>query len=284
MRIELIGILAARRAKDAIPSILAAAGDNDPKVRMTAMATLGKLAEARHVAAMLTGVLKAKGGPEREAAEKAVMFVCNGTTDPDRRAEPILAAWDKFSNADRTALLPTLGRVGGPAALKIVEAAMADADPPRREAGFHALCNWPDASVVAKLLDLVQSHSDREHKTAALRALIRVAALRDKRTNAERLDLLKKAMSLATRDEERRLVLARCTAVRTMESLRYVAACMDQPALAQQACASVVGLAHYRDLRIPNKAEFDPLLDKAIRISKDPKVIDQAQRYKQGRT
>ena len=59
---------------------------------------------------------------------------------------------------------------------------------------------------------------------------------------------------------------------------------MDEPALAQQACASVVGLAHYRDLRIPNKAEFDPLLDKAIRISKDPKVIDQAQRYKQGRT
>ena len=141
--IELIGILAARRAKETIPSILAAARDDDPKVRMTAMATLGKLAEPRHVAAMLTGVLKAKGGPEREAAEKAVMFVCNGIKDPAKRAEPILAVWDKLSDADRTALLPTLGRVGGPAALKVVEAAMADPDPPRREAGFRALAIGP---------------------------------------------------------------------------------------------------------------------------------------------
>ena len=69
-----------------------------------------------------------------------------------------------------------------------------------------------------------------------------------------------------------------------MESLRFARPYMDQPALAQQAAASVVGLAHYRDLRIPNQAEFNPLLDKAIRISKDPKVIDQAQRYKAGRT
>jgi hypothetical protein len=191
---------------------------------------------------------------------------------------------DKLGEDQRTALLPVLGRVGGPAARKTVEAAMADHDPPRREAGFRALCNWPDAGVADRLLGLVQSGSDPEHKTAALRALIRVAALHDRRTDAQRLELLQKAMTLATRDAERRLVLARSATVRTMPSLRFVAPYMDQPALAQQAAASVVGLAHYRDLRIPNQAEFNPLLDKAMRTSKDPKVIDHARRYKQGRT
>ncbi len=284
LRIELIGILAARRATDALPSILAAAVDADPKVRMAAMDTLAKLAEPKHAADMLPGVLKADRGAEREAAERAVIRVCGAVKDPDHRADPLLAAWDKLGEDDRTTLLPLLGRLGGPAVRKIVEAAMADRDPRRREAGFRALCNWPDVSVVPRLLDLIQTEGNLEHRSAALRAVIRVAALPDKRTSAQRLDLLKQAMTLATRDEERRYVLARAATVRTMESLRFVAPYMDQPALAQQAAASVVGLAHYRDLRIPNQAEFNPLLDKAIRISKDPKVIDQAQRYKAGRT
>ena len=247
--LELIGILAARRAKEAIPNILAAAVDANAQVRMAAMATLGKLAEPRHIADMLPGVLKAPSGPEREAAEKAVMSVCNGIQAADKRADPLLAALDKLGNDDRTSLLPLVGRVGGPAARKIVDAAMADRDPRRREAGFQALCNWPDASVADRLLSLVRSAGDRERQTAALRALIRVAALPDRRSDTERLDLLKKAMTLATRDQERKLVLARCPAIRTLESLRYVAPYLEQPALAQQACASVVALAHYRELR-----------------------------------
>ena len=202
---------------------------------MAAMATLGKLAEPRHVAEMLPAVLKAGNGPEREAAEKAVMFVCNGSKDADKRADPLLAALDKLGDDERTALMPLLGRVGGPAARKTVNAAMADRDPRRREAGFRAMCNWPDASVAATLLDLVQTAGDREHQTAALRALIRVAALPDGRSNEERLDLLKRAMTLAARDQERNLVLAASAAIRTMESLHFVTPFLEQPALAQQA-------------------------------------------------
>ncbi len=284
LKTELLGILAARRAKETIPSILAAAVDADPQVRMAAMAVLAKLAEPGHAAEMLPGVLKAASGPEREAAEKAVVLVCIGVEDANHRADFLLAAMEKLGADDRTALLPLLGRLGGPAVAKMVEAALADPDPPRREAGFRAVCNWPDASVVARLLDLVETSADPQHRTAALRALVRVASLRDKRSDAARLDLLKKAMALTTRDDERNYVLSRCPAIRTIESLRFLAPYMDQPALAQQASASVVQLAHHRELRVPHEAEFERALDAAIRTSKDPKVIDQARRYKQGRT
>ena len=64
LRIELIGVLAARRATDALPSILAAAVDADAQVRMVAMDTLAKLAEPEEAAAMLPGVLKAARGAE----------------------------------------------------------------------------------------------------------------------------------------------------------------------------------------------------------------------------
>jgi hypothetical protein len=59
---------------------------------------------------------------------------------------------------------------------------------------------------------------------------------------------------------------------------------MDQPEYAQEACATVVELAHHRKLREPNKAEFDKALDMVIRISKDADVVDRAKRYKAGRT
>ena len=232
---------------------------------------------------MLKGLLKAAPGSEREAAEKAVMIVCDRNKDAARRAEPLLAALAQLSEDDQTALLPTLGRVGGPSALKVVEAAIADRNPNRHEAGIRALCNWPDASAAPKLQELAQC-GDAGQRMVALRALIRVAALRDKRSDAERLNLLKKTMTMATRDEERKLVIKRARAVRTIESLRFAVPYLNQPAFAQDACGTVVELAHHRELREPNKAEFDKALDVVIRIGKDPGVVDRAKRDKKGQT
>ena len=79
-------------------------------------------------------------------------------------------------------------------------------------------------------------------------------------------------------------MLKRVRAVRTIESLRFVAPYLDKPEFAQAACATVVELAHHRKLREPNKAEFDKALDAVIRISKDPGVVDRARRYKKGQT
>jgi len=283
IRVKLLEVLVARNAKDSIAGILPAAEDADAKVRTAAMTTLSQLAAPEQVADMLKGVLKAAAGPEREAAEKAVMIVCDRNKDAAKRAEPLLAAVERLSDADKTTLLPTLGRVGGPGALKLVETAIADQKADRHEAGIRALCNWPDASAAPKLQELAQS-GEASQRTAALRALIRVAALPDKRSDADRLNLLKKTMTMATRDEERKLVVTRARAVRTIESLRFAVPYLDQPALAQEACGTVVELAHHRELREPNKAEFEKALDVVIRIGKDAGVVDHAKRYKKGQT
>jgi HEAT repeat protein len=283
IRVNLLRVLAARDAKDSVTGILPAAEDADAKVRMAAMTTLAQLAGPERVADMVKGLLKAEPGPEREAAERAVMVVCDRNKDAAKRAEPLLAALTRLSEDDQTTLLPTLGRVGGPAARKVVDAAIADQNPNRREAGLRALCNWPDASAAPKLQELAES-GDAGQRIAVLRALIRVAALPDKRSDAERLNLLKKTMTMVTRDEERNLVIRRARAVRTIESLRFAVPYLDQPALAQAACGTVVELAHHRELREPNKAEFGKALDVVIRIGKDPGMVDRAKRYKKGQT
>ncbi len=284
VKAELIAVLATRHASVAVPGLVAAAEDADAKVRTAAMAALAELAGPDQVPAMLRGVLKAAPGPERDAAERSLAAVLARIEDPTKRAAPLLAAMAKLDSQEFTTLLPTLGRVGGPEALVVVEAAIADANPRRHVAGIRALCNWPDATVAAKLESMTQAARDPSERTQLLRALIRVAALHDKRTDAERLALLKRSMELATNDDERNAVAKRCRSIRTIESLRYLVPLLDNPALAQETCASVVELAHHKELREPNRPEFVHALDIVIRICKDPDVVDHAQRYKKGET
>jgi hypothetical protein len=108
--------------------------------------------------------------------------------------------------------------------------------------------------------------------------------LPDKRSDDEKLALLKKVMSMCDREDERKLVLSRARAIRSLPTLRFVAPYMDEPAFTQQACETVVELAHHRALREPNKAEFDRALDKVLERSKNATVVERASRYKKGLT
>jgi hypothetical protein len=114
--------------------------------------------------------------------------------------------------------------------------------------------------------------------------LIRVAPLSDARTDDQRLTLLKQAMAMARADRERVLALDRARAIRTTAALRFILPYVSRVATAEQACLSIVELAHHRTLREPNKAEFDKALDLVIQTSKNATVIDRAERYKKDQT
>ena len=195
-----------------------------------------------------------------------------------------LSPWSKYNDQSQIVLLPTLGRVGGPTIRGVVNAAMASGDPQRREAGLRALCNWPDDSVADDLLRLAETADSAAHRAMTFQAFVRVGGARDQRSDLQRLDRMKQAMAAAKTDEERALVLNRCRTSYAIESLRLVLPYLEQPEFAQLACETIVELAHHRELREPNKTEFDPALDKVIVLSKDAVVIDRANRYKRGET
>jgi hypothetical protein len=232
---------------------------------------------------MVAGVLEAAAGKEREAAERSVVAVCMRGEEA-RRAEPLLAAVAALDAAERSVLLSTLGRVGGDKARNIIEDAIASADDEQHALGLQALCRWPDASVASRLIELVNSDEHSAHRATALRALIRVAPLPDGRSDVAKLALLKQAMAMCTRDAERNLVLQRASAVRIPETLAFAVPYVDQSAYAQQACETIVELAHHRTLRETNKAAFDRALDQVIATSRDALVIERAQRYRLGQT
>ena len=91
-------------------------------------------------------------------------------------------------------------------------------------------------------------------------------------------------MKVAKTPEEVSLVINRVRTAYDIEALRFVLPYVDQPQFAQIACETIVEIAHHREVRDPNKAEVDKVLDKVIATSKNPVVVERANRYKRGET
>lgn len=282
-KVQLIDILASRRALDTIPTMLEVAVGDDGKVRAAAMKALSSIASAEHIPGMVQGVLKADKS-QRANAERAVAAVCNRIDDVEKRAEPLIAAFDKLDSEQQRTMLVTLGRVGGSASLERVEKALASKDSAMHYAGLAALANWPNASVASKLEELAYKDPSVKNQRTALRALIRVCPMNDGRTDEEKLRLLKRAMDMSVRVDDRRYCLQRAGAIRILDSLHWLLPFVDDPRYAEQACTSICELAHITPLRRGHEAEFHAALDKVIAVSKDEVSIDRANRYKKNQT
>ena len=278
-----LDILAERRARSALPMFIAASSDADAGVRAAAMRALGRLGGPDEVPGMVQGYLKAAAGQERNDAERALVAVCTENPGKDRAAESFLAIFKAAAEADREALLSPLGRIGGPGALAIVDDLLAD--PAKRDLGMKALTRWPDATVTPKLLDMLGKTQNPAEREMLLGALIRIAPLPDNKLNdKQKLELVMTIMPLCQTDAERAKLLERANAIRTVETFRFVLPYIDQPALAEPACKSVVELAHHRNLRDAHKDEFTKALDKVIATTKNPEFVERANRYKAGKT
>lgn len=285
LRPTLIDILAERRAVTALPDLLTAAVDGDPAIRTAAMRAIAKLGGPEQVPGMVQGMLKAAAGGERDEAERALVTVCTQNPGKERSANVLLEQFKAADDTTQETLLTVLGRVGGDGAIAIVDGLLADANATKRKLGLTALTKWPDATVSQRLLDLLGKTQDPAEREQLLGTLIRIAPLPDNKLNDnQKLELLQKTMALCQRDEDRRRVLERANAIRTIETLRFVVPYLDDPTLAEPACLSVVELAHHRTLRDANKDEFTKALDKVMGTTKNEELVERAERYKQGQT
>lgn len=346
---ELIAIIEARGMAAAVPALLQEAMGDDPALRSRAMAALGRLAGPKDVPGMVKALLKAERGRERDEAEKAIARVCQQVPEKEKQAEPVLSALAGASEAEKAAVLPLLGRLGGPKVMELVQAALKGGNPEAREAAIRALCNWPDASAAELLLDVFQTAGDKSQRTAALQALVRVttpqdrsrepklpvlekalpvvrAALDDKelreaavralvdwptsaaapdllalakgapeanfrilalrgyirlaslvaaRSAQEGLRMLREAMELATRADERRQVLSGLGEVNTPEALAIVLPSLSDREVAAEAAAAAVSIADR--LRDSHPKEAKAAAEKVLEVSKDRRVVRRAE-------
>jgi HEAT repeat protein len=268
--VTLIRSLVARHAAGAVPELRTAAKHASPQVRVEAFQALQALADGDAAPGLVSLLIQTPRGPEHEAAQRAVAASCRRIPDPGRQADPLLAALDGADLAARCALLPALGRLGSHRALEVIHAAMKDPRGQVQDAGVRALANWPDAGVAPELLEIVQHGSKESHRIWALRAYARVVAIPGQRPPQQTFNMLRQAMALAWRTEDKQLILSRLSAVRTPEALHMALAFTDDKTLRPEAIKTAAALAEA--LSTSHPAEARAALQRLLKLTDDAEL------------
>ena len=272
-RVEVIALLADRRAISAVPQLLKAAEDKDATVRKAALKALGLVADDKALPALVRLLVQAK---DRAAAEKAVRAVCRRLADPARCAPPLLAALDGASVAARCSLLGLLGRVQGETALAALRRARKDPEPKAADAAIRGLAAWNTPEALDDLLDVARTSADQTHRVIALRGYVRLAGLAKGRTAAQRVKLYDDAMAVAARPVDKKAVLAGIAALPNRAALRMAERCLGDEALKNEAAAAVVQIA--KTLCGVCRKEAVAALEKASTVAADKRLATQARK------
>ena len=196
----------------------------------------------------------------------------------------MIAALDSMDADQRDELMSLVGRVGGQRLIQFVAEIANGSDPSRRSFGIDALSKWPDASPADTLLKIANETKDPGERRQAFHAFVKVCAIRDNRGDQQRLERMKQAMREARNADEVAAVINRTRTAYDVESMRFVRPYLDRPEFRQIAYETIVELAHHRQVRDPNKEEFDDVLDQVIKLANNPEWVERAERYKRGET
>ena len=254
----LADVVGGRYIKSEVGTLLALAKKDDCPARLALISAAERLATKDNIGDFVDAALAISDRGDRDRAEQILSRLCDGD------ATQVVA---KMNNQNGVQLFMLLGRIGGDAALEQMDRALSSNDAAAKALAVRAMCNWPNAVVWEKLLAAAQDKSYPEQlRVQALRAFIRVVSLPDDQdgidmSGKDKLANLKKAFELATRDDERNLVLERVGAVREPESVEFALQYVDTKALSDKAINAVLDLAHHDYLRKENKDLFIKALD-----------------------
>jgi HEAT repeat protein len=269
-QIAVIRALVARRAPQAQEVCLEQARSRQQRVQLEALKSLQQIADASAADVLVDILAKTPPGKLREAAERAVWRSCSSIQDVSQRVKPILRELEVADEARQVALLPALGRLGGPRARLVVRKARGDSSEPVRDAAIRALCNWPDASVADELWTLARDGDKRSYRIWALRGYVRVVSRGGREQPQTTSEKLQRAMQLANRSEDRKLILSRLTATRVPNSLDLALAQLDDPDLRSLAIEVVVDLAEGMRQSHPDQARL--ALEKVQGLTENPEL------------
>jgi HEAT repeat protein len=241
VRAELVRALAARRAADQVPAVLAAASDKDASVRLEALRALRTLAGAEHVPALVKMLASVSDASVRAEAEQTVVAAARKIAPPGNPAAAAIAALRTAeAPAVKASLIRVLGQIGHAGALASIYPALKDPGAEVKGAAVRALSAWPDAAPADVLLVVAQDQSAAAaDRVIALRGYINMIAKLPDVTDDAILAAYARAMELATRTEEKRLVLSRLANLRHKGALKLAQQCLKDVNLAGSAGAAI---------------------------------------------
>jgi hypothetical protein len=207
--------------------------------RKAALQALGQLADGRQVDALVLLLSEAKDTAARDEVRGVFESLVQRAGDAgELEVAPILQGLTTGSIETRQALLQISVLFADERLRGALRAALQDSDPRLHAAAERALCDARDPALLPDMLRVARETPDAALGSLALEGAVRLATEEGiNLTVAQRIDALTEACRLASRVEEKRMVLAGLARVPQPATL----------ALADQACA---------DAAVRNEAEL----------------------------
>lgn len=241
LQCEIIRALGARKATAAVPALLRLARAEERKVVSESLESLGQLATAEHLPALVELLCQTSAGSALAKIEGILVGVSRRSADVEAGPQAVLAGLARdIATPSRGSLLDVLGKLGQPSGLDALYAALSHAEPDVRKAAIKALADWPDATPMAHLWKVSRESDVEAHRVLALRGYARQLALPSQRSMKETLRLYRDALGQARGDSEKRSLVTGLGEVVHPDALALVKEYLNQEALQAEALLSAV--------------------------------------------
>lgn len=278
-KVVLAKALGNRRAPNATPALLKAAGDVEANVRLAAIEALAQAAQPNDVPILLELQAKALNADKREllALEKTMIAAVLNGSDKEAALNSVLIVAKDAAPIRKTSLLRVVGAVGGVKANAALIEAAKDTDETIRDAGIRALSASLDQNAAPALLELAHKAVSPTHKVLAFRGYVRLANDKALKTS-ERLKMYEKALAVAPAGEKKS-VLGGLGNIGNADALKLVAPLLNDETLREEASAGVNAIATKMLAGKVSDQDKDPLrnaLKKVVEVSKNDASRKQA--------
>ena len=245
IRIDLIKLLDARGVTKAAPELMKQATETDKDASIAALSAVRSLGGINELPALLSLTRSSTDDGIRDAAEDAVVGVCNRAGDA--ASEAVLNELKQTANSsERKGWIRVLARVGYPKALPAIEAAADDPDPAVAGNALSELGRWPNPAPVETLLKAMDSGASPGLRKRALTSVIDLATTAVDEGQAPQptiVNWLQRVSPVAQSTEEKRRLLGLLGRLKTIESFRLLAPYLDDDSVRIEAAAGIVQIA-----------------------------------------
>ena len=256
-QVVLLGILQERRATDCVDAVFQAAAAENADVRKAALKALSALASPDDLSKVVDILLQAENEREQSGAQRCVVALAGLVPGIEARTSVLREAYASADDSKKALILGILPELGGAEALKTVVSATDAQDKILRDAAIRALSSWPDDSAAENMLLAAGKSDELTSQVLLLRGYVRVVR-GSGRQPGEKIRSYREAMAVASRPEEKKLVLGALVDVKTLESLQFVGAHLSDPEVQSDAAGIVVLIA------CP-EGDYEGLSDPAVR-------------------
>ncbi|MCH2183282.1 MAG: HEAT repeat domain-containing protein [Mariniblastus sp.] len=271
-RLVLVDVAGRRGIKRAIPLLLQFVSSEDAELRNLAIDGLGRTVGLEDFPQMVDQLLAAGSSPSAPPMKEALRKACQRMGDRAAASRVLLERMATATEQAQTDLMDLLVYVGGPQALAGAQAAAQGEDRSVANAATQALGKWLTPDVAPVLLELAQS-GNAAYRVRCLRGYIRVIRQFGLRPG-QRLQMSKKAFAVASRDEERKLVLDTLTRFPLPQGLKMVTLHLENSSLSDAASQAAVVIGEKIVNNDPKSVAS--AMKRVVAVSGDEELVERA--------